>query len=109
MLAAVEDIDAVLAVDRDGGDIGQSPPRRQFCKIFHHAVAVFARAENGRHVCFSPPVLRHSGMVRRTRPGISRFRVRFVPRNDIHYYSTRPPIPPPAHPRPAATTLPRSP
>jgi hypothetical protein len=32
---------------------------------------------------------RHSGMVRRTRPGISRFRVRLCepPRNDIENYS----------------------
>ena len=27
----------------------------------------------------------HSGMVRRTRPGISRFRIRFAPRNDGVY------------------------
>src|SRR3981189_2175255 len=50
MLAAVEDVDAVLAVDRDGGDVGEPPSRRQLCPVFHNAVAVFARAENGAHV-----------------------------------------------------------
>ncbi len=53
MLTAVEDIDAVLAVDRDGSDVGELPSRRQLRPVFHHAVAVFARAENGAHVGFS--------------------------------------------------------
>src|SRR6186713_2715292 len=36
-------------------------------------------------VTFVPLYVRHSGMVRRTRPGISRFRVRIfdAPRNDV--------------------------
>ena len=55
MVAAVEDVDAVLAVDRDGGDVGEPPPLRQLCPILHHAVAMFARAESGRHV-FLPGV-----------------------------------------------------
>src|ERR1700730_2832555 len=53
MGTAIEDVDAVLAVDRDRGDVGQAPPRRQFRPVLHHAVTMFARAENGRHV-FSP-------------------------------------------------------
>src|SRR5258706_9318088 len=52
--AAIEDIDAVLAVDRDRCDISEIPVLRQLRPILHHAVAVFARAENGRHVCFPP-------------------------------------------------------
>jgi hypothetical protein len=48
--AAIEDIDAVFAVDRDRGDVGEVPALRQLRPILHHAVAVFARAENGRHV-----------------------------------------------------------
>ncbi len=58
--AAVEDIDAVLAVDRDRGDVCEIPSLRQLRPILHHAVAVFARAENGRHVC--SPHDGHSGM-----------------------------------------------
>ena len=53
MGAAVEDVDAVLAVDRDGGDVGQAPAIRQLGPVLHHAVAMLAGAENGRHV-FSP-------------------------------------------------------
>ena len=50
MVAAVEDVDAVLAVDRDGGDVGELPAVRQLRPVFDDAVAVFARAENGWHV-----------------------------------------------------------
>ena len=49
MVAAVEDIDAVLAVDRDGSGVSQAPAVRQLGPVFNHAVTVFARAENGRH------------------------------------------------------------
>jgi hypothetical protein len=42
MVAAVEDVDAVLAVDRDGRSIGQAPAIRQFCPVFDDAVTVFA-------------------------------------------------------------------
>ena len=44
MFAAVEDIDAILAVDRDGGDVGEIPPVGQLGPVFHHAVAMLARA-----------------------------------------------------------------
>ena len=50
MVAAVEDVDAVLAVDRDGSGVGQAPAVRQFCPVLHHAVTMLARAENSRHV-----------------------------------------------------------
>src|SRR5882762_9963089 len=52
--AAIEDVDAVLAVDRDRGDIAEVPTLRQLRPVLHHAVAMLARAENGRHVVFSP-------------------------------------------------------
>jgi len=42
MGAAIEDIDAVLAVDRDRGNIGQVPAVRQLRPILHHTVAVLA-------------------------------------------------------------------
>src|SRR3979411_506092 len=72
--AAIEHIEAVLAVDRDGSDVGEAPAVRQLREVFDDAVAMVARAENGRHVYFPLKFLcRHSGMVRRTRPGISRF------------------------------------
>ncbi len=50
MVAAVEDIDAVLAVDRDGGGVGQAPAVGQLRPVLHDAVTVLARAENSRHV-----------------------------------------------------------
>src|SRR6185436_12271970 len=49
MGAAVEDVDLVLAVDRDGSDIAELPAVRQLRKIFDDAVAVLAGAENGWH------------------------------------------------------------
>ena len=54
MGAAVEEVDAVLAVDRDGGDVGELPAVRQLRPVLHHAVAMLARAENGWHVLFLP-------------------------------------------------------
>src|SRR6266849_6763093 len=56
MGAAIEDVDTVLAVDRDRGDIAEIPAVRQLRPILHHAVAMLARAENGRHV-FPPDVI----------------------------------------------------
>src|SRR6266403_2121456 len=50
MGAAVEDIDAVLAVDRDRGDVAEAPAHRQLGPVLHHAVTMLARAENGWHV-----------------------------------------------------------
>ena len=57
MGAAVEDVDAVLAVDRDGGGEAGASSRWQFRPVLHHAVAMLARAENGRHACFPPMFL----------------------------------------------------
>jgi len=48
----VEDVDAVLAVDGDRGDVGQRPAVGQLRKIVDDAVAVLAGAENGRHLFF---------------------------------------------------------
>ena len=56
MGAAVEDVDAVLAVDRDGCDVGETPSLGQLRPILHHAVLMLARAENGRHV-FLPDIV----------------------------------------------------
>jgi hypothetical protein len=42
MDAAVEDVDAVLAVDRDRGDVSQVPAIRQLGPILDHAVAMLA-------------------------------------------------------------------
>jgi hypothetical protein len=47
--AAVEDVDAVLAVDRDGGDAGQHSAVGQFCPVFNDTVAVLVGTENGWH------------------------------------------------------------
>src|SRR5258708_11209405 len=46
----------VLAVDREGRDLGELPSRGHICPVSHHGVAVIARAENGAHVGFSPLV-----------------------------------------------------
>src|SRR4030095_4472192 len=72
VVAAVEDVDAVLTVDRDRSGVRQAPARGQFCEILHHAVAVFARAENG-HVCLPLVPVVIPGWSVRTRPRISRF------------------------------------
>src|SRR6185503_1091333 len=50
VLAAVEAVDAVLAVHRDGGHVLELPPFRQLGPVLDHAVAVLACAENGRLV-----------------------------------------------------------
>src|SRR6266478_7832719 len=55
--AAIEDVDAILAVDRDRGDISEIPALRQLRPVLHHPVAIFARAENDRHVVFPPDVI----------------------------------------------------
>src|ERR1700743_58464 len=50
MFATVEDINAILAVDRDGGDVGQVPAVRQLRPVLYHAGALLARAEDGWHM-----------------------------------------------------------
>ena len=40
--AAIEDVDTVLAVDRDGRDIGEIPTVGELRPVFRHAVAMFA-------------------------------------------------------------------
>src|SRR5215218_9781267 len=67
MFAAVEDVDAVLAVDRDGSDIGELPAIRQLAPVLHHAVTMLARAKYYRHV--SPSVACHSRAPRSGEPG----------------------------------------
>src|SRR5260370_24514109 len=52
MGAAVEDVDAVLAVHGDRSDVGEVPLRRQLRPVLHHAVSLFAGAESSGHVCF---------------------------------------------------------
>src|SRR6202035_4610892 len=93
MGAAIEDVDAVLAVDRDRGDVGQIPPLRQLRPVLHHAITMLPRAENDRHLDAPPELPDHySRMVRRTRPQmcnctsgnleIPGSRVSRAPRND---------------------------
>jgi hypothetical protein len=55
MSAAVEDVDAVFAVDCDRGDVGQLLAVRQLCPVFDDAIAVLAQAENGWHMISSSP------------------------------------------------------
>ena len=55
MLAAIEDVDVVLAVDRDRADVGQIPAVGQLRPVLDHAIAMLARAQNDRHAflrCF---------------------------------------------------------
>src|SRR6266567_4889436 len=49
MGATVEHIDAIPAVDGDGGDILEVPAVRQLRPILNHAIAMLARAQNDRH------------------------------------------------------------
>src|SRR5439155_25942281 len=71
--AAVEDVDAVLAVDGDGCDVGEGPSIRQLCPVFDDAIAVFAGSENWLHRMSPLDVI--SGRCASIEPGISRFRV----------------------------------
>src|SRR5581483_11798555 len=63
VLAAIEDVDAVLAVDRHGGRIGELPAVRQFGPVLHYTITMLAGAEDVFHVL--PPICRHSGMRRK--------------------------------------------
>ena len=49
MVAAVEDIDAVAAVDCDGGDVGELPAVRQLAPVLHHAIAMLALPKDRAH------------------------------------------------------------
>ena len=49
VLAAVEHVDAVLAVHRDRGDVLELPALGQLRPVLHHAVAVLAAAQDRRH------------------------------------------------------------
>ena len=44
VLAAIEDVDAVLAVDGDRGDVREIPAVGQLRPVLHHAIAMLARA-----------------------------------------------------------------
>src|SRR5262245_14945374 len=57
MLPAVENIDLVLAVDRDRGDVLERPTVRQLRPVLHHPIAMLATAQNYRHSRppFAPP------------------------------------------------------
>src|ERR1700687_2155816 len=52
MGAAIEDVDTVLAVDRNGSNVGEIPAVRQLRPVLRHAVAIFTGAENDWHACF---------------------------------------------------------
>src|SRR5436305_1393464 len=49
MGAAVEHIDAIAAVNGNGGDIAEIPAVWQLGPILNHAIAMLARAQNDRH------------------------------------------------------------
>ena len=49
VLAAVEDVDLVLAVDGDGGDVLEGPAVGQLGPVLHHAIAMLAAAQYDRH------------------------------------------------------------
>src|SRR5690349_13849115 len=53
MFPAVENVNLVLAVHRDGGHVLERPPVRQFRPVLHHPIAMLATAQNYRHWC--PP------------------------------------------------------
>src|SRR5262252_1158951 len=54
MLPAVENVNLVLAVDCDRGDVLERPTVRQFRPVFHHPIAMLTTAQNYRHSC--PPI-----------------------------------------------------
>ncbi len=49
VLAAIEHIDPILAVDRDRGDVAQVPSVGELGPVLDHPIAMFARTQNGRH------------------------------------------------------------
>src|SRR6516164_6901209 len=57
MFPAVENVNLVLAVDPDGGDVLERPPVGQFRPVLHHPIAMLAAAQNYRHCVL--PLPRH--------------------------------------------------
>src|SRR5580658_6606145 len=49
MLAAAEDVQVVVPVDADGGDLLERPAVGQTCPVLGHAVAEVAFPKNDRH------------------------------------------------------------
>ena len=52
VLATIEHVDVVLAVDRDRADVGQVPALGELSPVLHHPIAMFAGPQNGHA---SPP------------------------------------------------------
>src|SRR5437879_1407891 len=52
MGAAVEDVDAIAAVDRQRGNVSELPAVGQLRPVIDDAVAMLARAENGWFSCY---------------------------------------------------------
>ena len=61
VLAAIEDVDLVLAVDADRGDVLERPAVGQLRPVLDHAVAILAISDDGSHrrlpVLFEPDVI----------------------------------------------------
>jgi len=53
MLAAIEGIDPVLAINTDGGDFLEGPAARELRPVVVYAVSELARADDVRHSSFS--------------------------------------------------------
>src|SRR5262245_30648916 len=49
VLAAIEDIDLILAVDADGGNVLEAPAVGQLAPVLYHAIAMLAAAQDHRH------------------------------------------------------------
>src|SRR6185295_14076047 len=49
VLAAIEDVDLILAVNADGGNVLEAPAVGQFGPVLHHAIAMLAAAQDHRH------------------------------------------------------------
>ena len=49
VLAAIEDVDLVLAVDGDGADVHELPAVGQLGPVLDHAIAMLATAQHCRH------------------------------------------------------------
>src|SRR6476620_6978462 len=72
-----------FAVEGDG--VGFATESYAASALYTTLASLSAAPSRIRRVSSANLMHRHSGMVRRTRPGISRFRVRFAPRNDESY------------------------
>ena len=61
VLAAIEDVDLVLAVDGDGADVHELPVVGKLGPVLHHPIAMLATAQHNRHCSLPGSALQSIG------------------------------------------------